>query len=224
MDISFWLENFSFNPKALLDYGFVQNGSCYLLHKELESTGMTAVFCLSQSAFTVSVFDDNTNEKYIPFDLPDSTGNFVGTLREKTEEIANDIAKRCLTSKSLRGAVLNFVKTLDDTYTRTPWKRTPEYVTLNLNSGKWFGLVMNIPKRFITGDSDVKVDVINLKLDPDEIKSLIDFKTFFPAYHMNKKYWITVLLNRDLSEEKLFSLIKKSYDIVKNKTKNSIVK
>ena len=76
----------------------------------------------------------------------------------------------------------------------------------------------------ITGDSDVKVDVINLKLAPDEIKSLIDFKTFFPAYHMNKKYWITVLLNRDLGEEKLFSLIKKSYDIVKNKTKNSTVK
>ena len=70
MDISFWLEKFSFNPKALLDYGFVQNGSCYLLHKELETTGMTAVFCLSQSAFTVSVFDSDTNENTHPLNCP----------------------------------------------------------------------------------------------------------------------------------------------------------
>ena len=62
-----------------------------------------------------------------------------------------------------------------------------------------------------------KINVINLKAEPSEIAALVDNKVVFPAYHMNKKHWITVLLSNNLPEKKLFGLIDRSYDLVTSK-------
>ena len=58
-------------------------------------------------------------------------------------------------------------------------------------------------------------DIINLKLESDEIETLIKKEGFYPAYHMNKKYWITLILDETLSDETIIEYIKKSYENVK---------
>ena len=35
-----------------------------------------------------------------------------------------------------------------------------------------------------------------------------------PGWHMNKKYWISVYFNQDVSDDKIKELVNKSYDIV----------
>jgi len=54
----------------------------------------------------------------------------------------------------------------------------------------------------------------NVKLNPDLIENLIDKKHFFPAYHMNKKYWITILLDSDTDLNLVKSLIDESFKLV----------
>ena len=45
----------------------------------------------------------------------------------------------------------------------------------------------------------------------NEFKNLLKQDGFYPAYHMNKKNWITVILDNTISDEKIMNLIDKSY-------------
>ena len=68
------------------------------------------------------------------------------------------------------------------------------------DSRKWFGL---FPER--------KLEVINLKCDPLEPRDKI---AVFPAYHMNKKHWISVVLE-NISAKRLLFLMEISFELTK---------
>lgn len=73
---------------------------------------------------------------------------------------------------------------------------------------------MHIPYRSLGIDVDGMTDVCNLKNRPEFIQELIDYKCFYPAYHMNKTYWFTILLDQKLSWKQLQKLIDESYRLV----------
>ena len=73
---------------------------------------------------------------------------------------------------------------------------------------------MKIKYRQLGLTSDEAVWVVNMKAEQDIISTLIDHKSIFPAWHMNKKHWITSLLTAATDFEKLCELTKKSYELV----------
>ncbi|MCC8145898.1 MAG: MmcQ/YjbR family DNA-binding protein [Bacteroidales bacterium] len=59
---------------------------------------------------------------------------------------------------------------------------------------------------------------ISLKCDPDKAIELREnYSSVVPAYHFNKKYWNTIYLNKDMSDEGVKSWIKHSVDEVMKK-------
>ena len=80
---------------------------------------------------------------------------------------------------------------------------------------KWYAVVMNISKRRLGVQSDEKIQVLNVKLSPDEIAMLVDNKGYFPAYHMNKKHWCTILLDGTLDIDEIYYRIGQSHELVK---------
>ena len=81
------------------------------------------------------------------------------------------------------------------------------------NHKKWFGILMRISSRKLGLNSDELVNVINVKLDPDFIQVLLRDKAdqLFPAYHMNKKHWLTIILNQHTDAELVQALIHDSF-------------
>ena len=58
-------------------------------------------------------------------------------------------------------------------------------------------------------------DFCCIKCDPDESGELrAQYAGITPGWHMNKKYWISVYFNQDVSDDKIRELVRKSYDIV----------
>ncbi len=51
------------------------------------------------------------------------------------------------------------------------------------------------------------MDVVNLKCEPDLIPNLINEKGIYPAYHMNKRHWISVEIERYEDLEKLKMIV-----------------
>ena len=80
---------------------------------------------------------------------------------------------------------------------------------------KWFALVMTITADKLGLKSREVVDIVNLKCDPDMIGSICDGTTVFPAYHMNKGHWISVLLKGRNKDDQLEMLVDLSYDLTK---------
>lgn len=59
---------------------------------------------------------------------------------------------------------------------------------------------------------------INIKCKPEEVIELIERYEFVePGYHMNKKHWITVHLDKPVNYSEVASWIENSYNLVVNK-------
>lgn len=76
---------------------------------------------------------------------------------------------------------------------------------------KWFALVMNIPYRTLGVKKEGNTDVLNVKCDPLVIGSFRAKPGFFPAYHMNKDKWISILLDGTAGKDDIEALLAMSY-------------
>lgn len=98
--------------------------------------------------------------------------------------------------KTMRQKVLDYAKKTYGDEPDRPFSTAPTYEVLrHAGSRKWYALFMDIPARKLGLASEDIVDIINLKCDPAMSGSLRDGVGIFPAYHMNRDSWITVLLN-----------------------------
>ena len=110
-----------------------------------------------------------------------------------------------------------------------PWISAPSYAVYRHESNKkWFAVVMDIPESKLGLSGDKNISVVNLKNDPIMIGLLLNDAGIFPAYHMNKSYWITVLLDGSVDVDKLKWLLDISFNLtnkpeIKQKKSNSEV-
>ena len=86
---------------------------------------------------------------------------------------------------------------------------------------KWFALVMRIKKRKLGIDSDEYIDVVNMKCAPEIMDDLWHEIGVFPAYHMNKKHWLTLALDNSCNNETLQFVANISYDLTRKKIKKN---
>lgn len=169
---------------------------------------------LTEQTLTVHLFDTATGEKYALFDMPSSHGAFVGSLREEVQMIIDEIRSKCFESKDLKDDYIAWIKTQFGAEPDFPWPDTPDFCVFRCLNEKWFALIMKVKYKQIGLTGDEEVWVVNMKADQAEIPNLIDKKSIFPAWHMNKKHWITVLLTAATDFEKLCELTLKSYELV----------
>lgn len=59
---------------------------------------------------------------------------------------------------------------------------------------KWYAIVMQVSRRKFGQESDEIIDVVNMKLPVEMFGSFGKADGVYPAYHMNKLHWISLLL------------------------------
>lgn len=95
-----------------------------------------------------------------------------------------------------------------------PW--APKYkhmVFKHAENKKWFALIMAVEGRKLGLETDDIFDVINLKCDTDLSANIKMSKGILPAYHMNKKHWISVILDERVADDTVKSLIDLSFEL-----------
>ena len=95
-----------------------------------------------------------------------------------------------------------------------PWGEESDYAVLrHADTGKWYAVLMRLPAVRLGLSGKEKVEVINLKSDPMLILALLDHPAVFPGYHMNKKHWISIMLNGIFPDAELFPLVDFSHHL-----------
>lgn len=98
----------------------------------------------------------------------------------------------------------------------SPWDKHPSnHVLRHQGSGRWFALVMDVPRNKIGREGEERISILNLKCDPIARIALKDDPNILPAYHMNKEHWITVVLDSDIAPEDVLKLIDSSFDMTR---------
>lgn len=83
---------------------------------------------------------------------------------------------------------------------------------------KWYAIVMRVSRLKFGFDCDEAIDVVNLKLPLEMFGSFGPSEGVYPAYHMNKLHWISVLLP-DAEADLVEFLVNASFEATKDKTK-----
>ena len=203
-----------FNSKLAIKYGFSKIGDYYIFQSDIGVENFNAIVKIGKDSFEVKVIELPFNEEYILFNVSDSKGKFVSKIRKNVNELIENIVKNCFTSLDYRKLLLDYVKEKYGTTPEEPWEDNNHATIKTPNSKKWYGIFMSISYKTLGLDKSGKIDILNVKLNSELIESLIDKKHFFPAYHMNKKYWITILLNSDIDLDLIKSLIDESFKLV----------
>lgn len=86
-------------------------------------------------------------------------------------------------------------------------------------SRKWYAIVMRVSRRKFGFDDDEVIDVVNLKLPTEMFGSFGASDGVYPAYHMNKLHWVSVLLP-DSPDDIVEFLLNVSFEATKSKSKN----
>lgn len=106
-----------------------------------------------------------------------------------------------------------------------PWLEYPDYgIFRHGEDRKWFALFMNIiPSRLYHKNPAQKaripaellakdeLEIVDLKIPTLEIGTLETQAGIFPGYHMNERYWVSVLLEDVLSDAKIMELVEESF-------------
>ena len=86
------------------------------------------------------------------------------------------------------------------------------------DSRKWFAIVMRVPRRKFGQGSDEVIDVVNLKQPIEMLGSFGAAEGVYPAYHMNKLHWVSVLLP-DAPDHVVRFLVNASFESTRAKKK-----
>lgn len=91
------------------------------------------------------------------------------------------------------------------------WRKSPgSAIVRRKDTGKWYAVFLAVPRLKLGGSSKERVEVLNLRVCPGELDGLVDHRSRFPAYHMNKKNWVSLCLDGTVPFEELASRLETS--------------
>lgn len=209
MDFQDILKNNKYDNDSLIKYGFKSIGNDYCYETDLNEHFKMSII-LNSRHFKVLVCDSKTDEEYLPFRVETINGSYVQKIRDMVNDKVDDILEKCFTKSKLLDEVLEYTRIKYGTIPDKPFG--DDSLVLRVNN-KWYALIMQIDKKKL-GDYQGKCLIMNLKIDKDKIPHIIDNINIFTCYHMNKKYWITVVIDNNLDMNYLYELIDESYGLV----------
>ena len=220
-EIKDFIKNKKINFKKLKEFGFELIDNSYYYHTSLlkNQFKMSVKINIDNSIFT-EIIDTETNEPYVLHLLEIKRSGYSEKIYKAYSEILEKVKKVCFEDEIFKAnytkEIVAYVKNKYGDELEFLWEKSPKNaVVRRKSSNKWYAVILTIPKRKIGLESDEVIEVINLHNIPKEIEKLIDYKRYFPAYHMNKKHWCTICLDGTIELKEIYKLINISYELAK---------
>ena len=204
------------NFSKLKEYGFEKKKDCYYYSKILLDNFKVDIVIDKKGLVTGKIYDLIAEEEYINFRIESQVGKFVSSIREAYRKLLEDIRINCFQKEFFVSDQANRITNkIIDLYHDEPdfaWESAPGHgIFRNPQNDKWYALIMHIDRNKIDKTTTGKVEAINLKLSPATVCKLQQEKGFYEAYHMNKKNWITIILDNTIADERVIDYIKESH-------------
>lgn len=162
------------------------------------------------------VIDSESGEEYVPLKLSSQEGAYVGEVRMHYENILTKIRECCFMKQYFVLPQSNRItRLIADKYGDLPeflWEKFGDSgVFRNSVSNRWYAAILDVDRSRLRPDKKGFTEVINLKLDVEHVQQIIKEPNFYPAYHMNKKYWVSVILDDSVDDDDIMMLVEESH-------------
>ncbi len=212
------LTNKTIDYQKLQGYGFNLIKDSYVYEKILSNNHFKVIIEINKDKQISKVIDLDVDDEYVLVDVPGASGNYVGKIREEYNAIINDFINKCtkynIFKENQTKEIIEYIKNKYHDDLEYLWEKTPDAaIWRNKDNSKWYGLLMKIPENRLDTESDNLVEIIDLRYPKDNITDILKKKGIYPGYHMNKKSWITIILDNSVDTKEIYKLIDQSYEI-----------
>ena len=211
---------YQFNQKKAHAYGFVENERVWTYSCQILDGDFFMIVSITADNVSFQVFDKETGDLYPQVHMESMRGNFVGNVREACLEILYQIRNGCFDVQDFicpqTKRIMTQVQEKYGNQLEYLWEKSPDTAVLrHEGKQKWYAVLMKISWNKLEKGREGQVEAVNLK--HDQVADLLSHKGIFPAFHMNKRYWISVALDDTLSDEEVLELIERSWNLTSKK-------
>ncbi|MCI8700098.1 MAG: hypothetical protein HFJ47_01990 [Clostridia bacterium] len=206
------------NNEELLKYGFKKKNEIYTYKTYINNKQFEINIVISETRKYSKLIDLENGMEFALVDIENATGQFIGELRKKYEDIIEDVIVKCTSKGAFKSnqakEIIEYIKQKYDDKLEYLWEKFDDNaIWRNKQNSKWYGILLIISESKLGIESDKTIEVIDLRYPREKIEDIVDNKQVFPGYHMNKKTWITIKLDNSLNTERICNLIDNSYNL-----------
>ena len=169
-------------------------------------------------SFSGRIIDLSADDEYVNYRREDASG-FSAEIKDKFIGLLKDIRDNCCVNQYYESEqAKRIIAYINEEYGDSPeflWKAYPTFAAIRKKSNrKWYAVFGGVALDKIDKDASTsqKAEVINLKVG--DVESLLKKKGYYPGYHMNKKCWVSIILDDKVPDEEIHQLIDDSYHSV----------
>ena len=209
------------DERLLSEFGFTEQNGVFTENFEIVGGEFTAIVTVKGNEVDGKIIENAFNEEYTLFRVENSSGAFVGSIRAEYEKVLIKVRDNCFKKVSFPDAqAVRISDYIFNRYGDRPsfvFAKFPYYgVFKNQNNKKWYALIGDVKQNALGKGEDARF-IINVKPSSENFNEYLKIKNVFPAYHMNKKSWLTLSLGNYLDDEFIKKLVDESYEQIDGK-------
>lgn len=216
------------NTDRLIAYGFYIDEQYKYFTDIMGGSFTLSVIIDKNGCIDTSLIEKETGEPYMLYKT-NAAGTFIGNIRTEIETVLSDISEKCYDFTVFKEKqsimLIDYVRERYGDELEFLWEKFDDNAILRRKDNqKWYAVIFTIKKSKLGFESEETAEAIDLKIEPEKIKDLIDCKRYFPGWHMNKKHWYTIILDGSIPFEELCQRVNASYEIANNKKSSMKIK
>lgn len=213
-------KSYQFNQEKAHAYGFVENGGVWTYSCQILQGDFFITVSITPDNVSFLVFDQETGDLYPQVHMESMRGSFVASVREACLEILYQIRKACFDVQDFicpqTKRIMSQVQEKYGNRLEYLWQKSPDTAVLRHEGNqKWYAVLMRIPWDKLEKGREGLVEAVNLK--NNQVADLLLQKGIYPAFHMNKRYWISLALDDSLSDDDVLDLLEISWNLTLKK-------
>lgn len=211
---------YEFNKKKAISFGFIEEDGIFKYSSLILEDDFRMIVSIVDKEISFQVYDQETDDLYPQVHMESMRGSFVGGVREACLEVLYDIRKACFEVQEFlcpqTKRIMTLVQEKYENQLEYLWEKSPDTAVLrHEDNQKWYAVLMKISWEKLDKSREGHVEVVNLK--HDQVADLLLGKGIYPAFHMNKRYWISLPLDDTLSDEQVLELFERSWFLTSKK-------
>ncbi len=204
------------DPEKLRLYGFTAENGAYLYRTSILGGQFALTVTVKGGEVSTLLLDAATEEPYALHLVEEAAGAFVGQVRTEFEAVLKDVAARCFVKEIFKSEVTkSLISRVFLLYGDEPeylWDKFPENAVFRRKDNrKWYSAILTVGREKLGLAGGGNVEVLDVRADPEEIVRLVDGRTVFGGWHMNKKHWISLPLDGTLPIGEIENFLRTSY-------------
>lgn len=164
--------------------------------------------------------DLDAGDEYTMFRIGNLKG-FAAEVCQKFTSILLDVRKKCCKNLYFKAEQSRRINDyIFNQYEGVPeflWERLPQFCAYRLKENKkWYAILGTVPRNKVDANATTceEIEVLNVKVDSKQIQEILALDGIHPAYHMNKKNWISIILDDTLKDEEIQQRLDYSYQSI----------